>query len=109
MQKWCLYGRLTSDQNCSPKPTPAEKGRFSSEMSAKTEKPVSAAEAAKLMEAGQRDADQLPFDNRSLCERFWSACCDRCCRCMLAIILFPFVIVLTILAFIVWLILLPRK
>lgn len=71
------------------------------------ESPV-AAESAKLMEG--KNNDGFPEeDKRSLCSRLCSACCSRCCRLLLAFILFPFVIVMTLLAVIVWLLLLPCK
>jgi len=51
-------------------------------------------------------AEKEPFTKMCLT---LEVCCERLIRCIIAIIVLPFVLVLTILAFIVWLILLPRK
>lgn len=64
-------------------------------------------ESAKLVEGKKDDGSDSFEEDKS--HNSCSRCCAGCCRLLFAILLFPFVFVLTVLAIIVWLILCPRK
>lgn len=57
---------------------------------------------------GESGADKKPIGAPYKCkEKHCGTYCVACCRCFFALILFPFVLLLTLLAFFVWVILLP--
>ncbi|CAH3014244.1 unnamed protein product [Porites evermanni] len=59
---------------------------------------------------GESSADKKPIGAPYKCkEKHCGTYCVACCRCFFGLILFPFMLLLTLLAVFVWVILLPVK